>query len=194
MVTTYTISKPTYTRREKRLFLLIVIPFVLVISALVINRQAVWIIAGIIGVPCLVVAAQMPAVREEPYIYLDEKILFDSDQLKIGNKVFEIRQLENLIVRLREYDGLEFKSKGITQFRLNGTGNYISFQCRQVGYQYAFYIDSEKQFNNFKEVFEQWYINRFRFSEFNRANERTYLFETLDYLQKHHFNKKYGLD
>ena len=129
--------------------------------------------------------------REEPYPFLDQPIVFDTHTITIGEAVFNLSQLGQLTLEMGSYDGMVLGSR--KKMELNGTGNYLSFVSGEYEHCYEFYIDSAPQFNNFKALFESWYINKVAFSEYDRGRTRTFLLEPYDYLAVLAFEKKHHL-
>lgn len=191
MLKTYTVTKPAITQRQKKIYVLVGVSVLVALIALLVQHRTVWILAAIVGAVCLGIAQTVGQSREEPFAYLDQELVFEGDKIIIGNEVFPIAQLQNLTLQLLDYDGMQWGSRYVSI--LNGTDNYLSFRLGSTAYAYVVYIDSEMQFNAFRDVFEKWYINGFGFTELNRADQRVYLFEELDYLQKVAFQQKYNI-
>lgn len=190
MIVTYTLGIPKNNTRNTfkvLAFALILLGFV---TAYILNDRIYWIASGIILLVCGSWFHHLTYSRKEPMSYFAAQLRFDHHLITIDDRVFTVKELQNLKIEINEYDGeiIQTDARRI----LNGTNNHLSFTHLNEKISLQFYILSEVQKNQFRDLFEAWYINHVPFYEGNVAG-RTYLLEHLNYREIQEFKRMYKI-
>ena len=129
--------------------------------------------------------------REDPQEYFSDTLVIETAQIIIAGTVYETKTINNLTININDFDG-EVIDTGRGKKILNGTNNRLSFVYLAKHISLQFYIVSEGQKEEYKDLFEIWYKTKFKFYEGNMGG-RTYLLERLNYQQIQEFKKNYEI-
>ena len=189
MIHTYLIHTPKYKqRKKKRLYILSVFVLLLILAFFVYSH---WTLLVFLSICSLLVYNYVSRKREDPRQYFGEPLVIGKDTLVIGDRSYNIRQLEKFKLEINDFDGQVKVVGGNDKYILNGTDNKVSFKYLNQSFNSNFYLVSESQLNEFRELFDYWYLNNIPFYEGNNGG-RTYLLESLSYSEIQEFKRKYS--
>ena len=201
MIATTTIKR-TKVPLKRILMLLLILFFIITSIILIETNNSAYPLIFLSFFPYYVLFSIIGDYKENPVNLFDKRLVLSSDELIIDNSIYQLAQLEKLVICISEFDGKEIYSPyytGMSFFSLiyrkkkilNGTRNKFSFIYNGIYFEYLFYISSEDQKNQFKTLFESWYTQKINFKEINCSGKRTYLLEELSYKEIQSFKEKY---
>ena len=192
MIETYSLKFPKIKMRTKLRVLTIVLILLAFIFAFIFKDTTYWTIAVTTLFSCGLWYQYLTNSRENPQQYFCERLVFDAHKIIIGETIYETDTLNNLKILINDFDGEIIPTARADKMILNGTNNQLSFSYANKSVCFHFYIVSEVQQEQFKELFDGWYKNKLKFYEGN-IRGRTYLLQTLNYHQIQEFKNNYEL-
>jgi len=85
---------------------------------------------------------------------LDGKIIITSDYIEIDDKKYEINKIENLSIRIKDYNG-KYRNPGlhyVGPWYMAGINNKLKFKFRNQILEKRFRINSESEFELLKKI------------------------------------------
>lgn len=137
----------------------------------------------------IVVNSFFDGMYENPKPYIKNELLFNDHKIIIDKKLFDLKSLKNVEIIYDAFDGERIKT-GSNRYRVsNGTDNYLTIYSDNEIIAHQFYVKSESEEKNLKNVLLAWYINNYNFYEgFDLG--RTYLLKSLSYVEVQEFKMK----
>ena len=192
MIQTYSLKFPRIKLRTKLKLLALILIFLAFIFAFIYKDATYWSIAFLIIFVCGFWYENLTKSREDPKKYFSDNLIIGTNQISIAGTVYETNTINNLKININDFDGEEISMARGGKKVLNGTNNRLSFDYLDNHIYFQFYIVSEVQKEQYKDLFEIWYKTKFKFYEGNIGG-RTYLLERLNYQQIQEFKKNYEI-
>lgn len=126
---------------------------------------------------------------ENPKPYIKDELLFNEHEIITGKNTFHLKTLKNVEIIYDSFDG-ERINTGRNKYRVsNGTDNYLTIYSDDEIIKNQFYVKSESEKENLKNVLLKWYLNNYNFYEgFDLG--RTHLLKSLSYAEVQEFKIK----
>lgn len=191
MIVTHTVIFPKFRKRTKVKLALFVLIMLGAFVAFFVKDIIYPTVFGAILFICALWYDYVIGSRENPTSYFDQQLTFNTHVIHIGEKSYEINNLNNIRILINDYDG-QIMSSPYANYVLNGTNNQLSFIHLKEKVSISFYIMSEVQKEQFCNLFEVWYNEQISFYEGNAAG-KTYLLKSLSYQEIQEFKKHYKI-
>lgn len=178
--------------RTKFKFLGLILVLFAFIFGFIFKDATYWSIAFLILFVCGFWYDNLMKSREPPQEYFNDILIIDPNQISIGETIYETNKLKNIKIFINDFDGeVIYMSRGGKKI-LNGTNNHLSFVYLDKQISLQFYIISEIQKEQYKDLFGIWYKTKFKFYEGDFGG-RTYLLERLNYQQIQEFKRNHNM-
>ena len=162
MIATTTIKR-TKVPLKRILMLLLILFFIITSIILIETNNSAYPLIFLSFFPYYVLFSIIADYKENPVNLFDKRLVLSSDELIIDNSIYQLVQLEKLVICISEFDGKEIYSPYYTGrsffsliYRkkkiLNGTRNKFSFI-----YNGIYSLDNMESFHNVEECFEFLY-------------------------------------
>ena len=191
MIETYSIKYPKFKRRTAQK-ILIAGAFIIAFAVFIFFTTTPLLLSlSIIVMVCTAfLLSYLSKQREDPVPYFDKPLIISPKAIRLGSFTYKLDDVVNLEIEINEFDGEEKIIRGSDRYILNGTDNRLSFIFLDKRIATNFYLISEVQKDQLREIFHYWYINRIPFYECDKSG-KTYLLEKLNYKEIQEFKKNY---